>query len=451
MSRARELGMRMFSRAAGNVVDQGLSAMSNLGLSLVLARSLSAEGFGAFAIAFVVFGIGIAVTKAVVGQIVSIRHGASDAEELRRAASGALGASVLIGLLGTLGCLIAGLATSGQLRTALVVLAVILPVLLLQDTCRMVFFAAGRSWSAALIDGAWTVVTFGLLAILVLRASVDLRLMMFAWGAGALAAAVLGLVLLRTVPRLSQAPRWFAEHRDLTGYLLGEYVMGLGSTQIAILLVGVIATASAVGSLRASQVLLGPLAVVAIGAFQFAVPEIARRPEMGTRGRRVFGLSMSAGLGTLTVVYVAVLLLIPKGIGVRLFGDSWDGAASVLLAMGVSSVFSSLASGVAGVLYGMGQAPSTFRINLAKGPVLLVAVLLSAWLAGAPGAAWALAAVEGAVLPAWVWTFWRQTRVPLNPEVGADDVEATTPPATVDTSTAVGPLAAAPTPHRRSS
>ena len=116
---------------------------------------------------------------------------------------------------------------------------------------------------------------------------------------------------------------------------------------------------------------------------------------------------LSGGLGLLTIGYLVVLLLLPDAVGVALFGSSWAGAAAVLLAMGVSSVSSSLANGPAGVLYGLGQARATFRINLAKGPVLLLALLCSTFLAGAVGAGWALAAVEAVVLPAWIITLRR--------------------------------------------
>ena len=48
------------------------------------------------------------------------------------------------------------------------------------------------------------------------------------------------------------------------------------------------------------------------------------------------------------------------------------------------------------MLYGLGQARATFRINLVKGPVLLLVLLTFTWAEGAVGAAWALAAVEAA-------------------------------------------------------
>jgi O-antigen/teichoic acid export membrane protein len=222
--------------------------------------------------------------------------------------------------------------------------------------------------------------------------------------------------VLRVRPRLTAGLSWVRDERKLTGYLLGEYVFGLGASQLAILLVGVLASPSAVGSLRAAQVLLGPLGVIGAAAFQFAVPEIARRPELSPRRRTLFGLGVSGGLGLITLVYGICLLAMPDRVGLALFGDSWRGAAAVLLAMSVSSLASSLANGPAGVLYGMGQARATFRLNLAKGPLLLVVVLFTTWQWGAVGAAWGLAFVEAAVLPAW----WLTLRDALRRRPSAD-------------------------------
>jgi hypothetical protein len=46
------------------VLDQGLSAVSNLLLSIVIARALDAGGYGSFAVAFLVFGVLVALTRA---------------------------------------------------------------------------------------------------------------------------------------------------------------------------------------------------------------------------------------------------------------------------------------------------------------------------------------------------------------------------------------------------
>ena len=302
------------------------------------------------------------------------------------------------------------LAVGGEVGGALLALAFVLPGLMLQDSCRMAAFTLGRPQLAALIDAVWAVVLFGLLALLLGSGQHLVGGLILAWGAAAAFSALLGLTVLGVWPTLRGAGGWVREHRDLIRYLLPEYFLGLGAMQLGVLLVGVIATASAVGSLRAAQVLLGPLGIVGAAVFQFAVPEVARRASAAASWLVKLAAGLSGGLGLITVGYVALMMLLPDGVGVILFGDSWAGAAAVLLAMGLSSVSSSLANGPAGVLYGLGQARATFRINLAKGPVLLLALLTGTFLAGAVGAAWALAAVEALVLPAWILTLRRTLR-----------------------------------------
>jgi O-antigen/teichoic acid export membrane protein len=226
--------------------------------------------------------------------------------------------------------------------------------------------------------------------------------LIIAWGVGAFGSALLGLARLRLRPAATKAVRWLLAQWDLARYLFGEYFLGLGAMHLGILVVGLIATIDAIGALRAAQLLLGPLGIIAVGAFQFAIPEIARRGRLGERTLILIALGLSGALGLATVIYVVALILLPDSWGTVLFGDSWAGAAAVLLAMGTSSLFSALANGPACVLYGTGQARSTFLINLAKGPVLLIAVVLGTFAAAAVGAGWAFALTEAAVLPAWI-------------------------------------------------
>lgn len=401
---------RLLRAASWNVVDQALSALSNLGLSIAVARTTSASGFGAFAVAFLVFGICLAITKSVVGQPLQMRWSGASAETRRDAFSAALGTATALGLTFGLLMLAVALTVGGEVGGALLALAFVLPGLMLQDSCRMAAFTLGRPQLAALIDAVWAVVQFGLLAILINNGQHLVGGLILVWGAAALMSALLGLSVLRIRPALSRAREWVREHHDLIRYLLPEYFLGLGATQLGILLVGLIAGATAVGSLRAAQVLLGPLGIIGAAVFQFAVPEVARRATVANRWLVSLAAGLSGGLGLLTVGYVALMLMLPDSVGVMLFGDSWAGATVVLLAMGLSSVCSALANGPAGVLYGLGQARATFRINLVKGPVLLLILLTFTWAEGAVGAAWALAAVEALVLPAWILTFWRTLR-----------------------------------------
>jgi O-antigen/teichoic acid export membrane protein len=388
---------RLLRNGSWNLVDQALSALSNTVLTVMVARSVSAEDFGAFAIAFVVFGIFIAVTKSVVGKPLQMRFSGSDSAEQRAAIGRALGAALLIGLLAAGGTAAVSPLTDQGVQRALVALAVALPALVVQDSCRMALFALARPRGAALIDAVWTAVMIVLLMLLVALGRDDVQWLTIAWGIGAAVSATVGLALIHVRPSLRKATSWLREQWDLSRYMFPEYFLGLGATQLAILLVGVIASSDAVGALRAAAV-------------QFAMPEIARRREIDGRTLSLWALALSGAMGSVTVAYVVTLLLIPDQWGTALFGATWAGAAAVLPAIAISSLCSALATGPACVLYGISQARSTFRINLAKGPIIMTTVILGTWTTGAVGAAWALALTEAAVLPAWIITMQRAVK-----------------------------------------
>ncbi len=404
-------------KAGWNLGDQILSAASNVALSIIVANSVDKYVFGAFAIAFVVFGVGIALARSIVGQPLQIRYAAAPPHEQHAAIGRAHGLAVVLGLALGAVCALASIPMSGALAQALLALSVCLPGLLLQDSQRLTFFAIGKAWGAVVIDTVWTVAQFGALAALILAGRTQIDELMLAWGVSAALSAVVGAVLLRVVPRVTAWLAWLREIRDLVRYLLAEYILGLGASQVSVLLVGVIAAPQAVGAIRAAQTLLGPLNILGGACFNFTVPEIARRTHLTAKQRLLAGHAVSGLMGSATVVYVVALLLIPDWLGEKIFSDSWAGAAGVLLPLGISALFSSLANGLAGVLYGLGRADRTFRINLLKAPVIVVAVLGGTWLGGAFGAACGMAVAEAFVLPFWYREFRlaaRQTAEPVD-------------------------------------
>ncbi len=411
-------------KAGWNLGDQILSAASNVALSIIVANSVDKYVFGAFAIAFVVFGVGIALARSIVGQPLQIRYAAAPPHEQHAAIGRAHGLAVVLGLALGAVCALASIPMSGALAQALLALSVCLPGLLLQDSQRLTFFAIGKAWGAVVIDTVWTVAQFGALAALILAGRTQIDELMLAWGVSAALSAVVGAVLLRVVPRVTAWLAWLREIRDLVRYLLAEYILGLGASQVSVLLVGVIAAPQAVGAIRAAQTLLGPLNILGGACFNFTVPEIARRTHLTAKQRLLAGHAVSGLMGSATVVYVVALLLIPDWLGEKIFSDSWAGAAGVLLPLGISALFSSLANGLAGVLYGLGRADRTFRINLLKAPVIVVAVLGGTWLGGAFGAACGMAVAEAFVLPFWYREFRLATRQTAEPVDRAEVVAA---------------------------
>jgi O-antigen/teichoic acid export membrane protein len=350
-----------------------------------------------------------------------MRWSGADPDRQRTEIGRAFGFVLPVSLFMALVSSLIGLVVSGSVASSLIALAVVLPALLLQDTCRMAMFTIGKPAWAAAIDGLWTILQLGFIAVVLLAGRDEVWLLILAWGIAAGVSALLGMGLLRVGPRCRDALVWFRAQRHLVRYLFPEYLLGLGAAQLGLVLVGVVASADDVGAIRAAQVLLGPLGIIATAAFQFSVPEMASRPNLTPRQRAAFGLGISAALGVITIAYVAVLLIMPDQFGAALFGDSWAGAAAVLLPMGLAALASCQANGPAGVLYAMGRAQWTFRINLVKGPFTLVLLLIGAALWAAPGAAWAFFVIELAVLPAWLLTFRKAIR---NGDVVTDEAVA---------------------------
>src|SRR6478735_978975 len=393
---------RIAQRVSWTVGDQILSALSNLLLAVLVARTADAAGFGAFSMAFLVFSIMIGLTRAAVGQPLQISFAAAATRQFRSAVRSALGGATLIGVF--TGAVVGafGLALGGETGSALIAVAVCLPGLLVQDTCRMAFFAAGMPKRAAAIDALWSGLLFALLAVVIALAMDQIWIPIAIWGATAAAAALYGMHLLEAIPRIRGAVSWLLAQRKLTGYLIAEYFLGQGIAQIGILAVAIVGTEEGVGALRAAQVLIGPLNILGAAAFMFAIPEIARRPQMSQRSRGVFCAGVSSAMGVATAIYCIVLLAMPDSIGESLLDDTWTGAASVLLATCLLSFFAALSTGPATTLDCLGMARATFMINIIHAPMLVIflSIGISSW--GAVGAAWALAATEIAILPFWV-------------------------------------------------
>ena len=55
-------------RTAWTVVDQAVSGTSNVVATLVVARSVPSEGFGAFSVAFIAYVLALGVERGLVGR-----------------------------------------------------------------------------------------------------------------------------------------------------------------------------------------------------------------------------------------------------------------------------------------------------------------------------------------------------------------------------------------------
>lgn len=392
---------QLIGKAGWNLFDQALSSLTNIVLTLLVARQSSDVGFGAFSTASLLFSLLIAVERAGVGQVLSIRHSEETDEGMRDVAARAFG--TVLALVAPLGLLIAvvGVAYGEALRGPLLAIGLLMAPLLLQDTARMVFFAQSKPELAALNDTVWAVVQFTATGVLFVTGTASTTSLIVVWASSAGVAALLAMVRLHAFPLLSAAVPWARRHRALLGYLLPETLLTSGGDKVAYFAVTGMIGLAGLGAVNGARQVLNPLLIITSAAVTFMIPEISRRDTLTPRVRRLIGLALGVAMAVATLAYVGLVLLLPSSVGRWAMGDTWAGIETVLLPMGVFSAASAACAGPFIVIAGMGHAKRTFRLTVLQ-TILLPLMPAGAFFDGARGAAWGLALNAMILLPFWV-------------------------------------------------
>ncbi len=386
--------------ASWTVIDQILSSVTNVIMSILVARNVSAEGFGFFSVAFLLFSLTIGVTRCLVEMPLSIRNAADAGEQRRRTAADALGTSVSLALPVSLVLLGVSTVVGRDLGLTLAALAIAMPALVTQDTARYAFFAWGRPDLATLSDFMWAVVQFLLSWVLIVTGHASAASLVLAWGLGALAALIVACFQLAAWPRLAAVVPWVRKHKDITGYILGQFAVTQGAAQGGVLLFGGIMGVANIGAVRAAQTLTGPLTIVSNAATTYGIPQVARHGRMPRRAMSLAGIA-SLAMFAVGVVYTTVLLLLPDNVGTAMFGDSWAGASSVLLAVAAGAVISGLKLGPYVFIAARGLVKRSFPLVVLQSVLLTAFMAFGAYTNGIVGLAWGMAAAQAVMAPAW--------------------------------------------------
>ncbi|WP_328294501.1 hypothetical protein OG218_17485 [Kineococcus sp. NBC_00420] len=412
-SRLRSSGM---TRSLWNILDQVVASANNFLIQFVITHAFTKDVFGAFAIAFSVFSISTGFFRALSTSPVSMRFADADDREFKRAASSAIaltggGAAVLGAVLVLMGLF---LPFTDALSHVFVALGFVMPGLMLQDAWRQVFFARLRPAAACLIDVSWVVLQLAGIGVLFLVVDTNhISAFTAVWGGAAYLASVIGMALLHLRPRLSLAIAWVREQYSVTRYLVPEFVIIQTGGQLAPILAAVVTTVAAAGSLRGANLVTVPATIVSTGLMSFAVPELVRRRErMNPRSWEFAAVAISGLVVAVSVVWGAIMLLLPTSVGELILDDTWAGARSVLLPTIVGQAGSAVTVGCAAVLYATEGAKVTMRLHLVFALFLVVLSTAGAFTFGAQGTAWGIAAAFWIVAPWWFVSVRKHVRSP---------------------------------------
>ncbi|MDQ4144759.1 MAG: hypothetical protein M3198_13655 [Actinomycetota bacterium] len=392
-------------RAGWILIDQAISSLTNLTLSVLVARSVDVNAFGAFTIAYTLYIFVVEFMTAMVLQPLIIRYSGVPRPQLEGAAGSACGLSLVGGLVALLILVVSALALEPLTGGPVIALAVTLPGLLLQNACRYTFFAAGKAQGAALNDLLWglTQLAVGLVAPVFIGPSPGLFIAI--WGVAGSLAGVVGLIQLTVRPRFTTAASWLLKHRDIAPRLVLEFLVESGALNFTLLAVGAISGLAGLAALNAARVLLGPLGVLFLAGSSILVTEGARLRDR--QDHRLLSAVRASGL-LLTAAAVGwglALLLMPPELGSALLGESYALGRSVLTTLTLFwGALGAIHAARAGLRI-LAKADRSLRAQLMMAPVTVLGGVLGARIGGAHGAAAGLALVTVGGVFLWWFTF----------------------------------------------
>ncbi|MFJ6720018.1 MULTISPECIES: hypothetical protein [unclassified Streptomyces] len=388
--------------AIASVLDQAASSATNIGVLVLAARLSSASGFADFSMVYVTFTVLLGLNMAYVGQTVVLEK---DGERLGSVCRSGLTFTAVASAVAGLVPALVGLVLPGAAGWAFLALGLVLPLVLVQDGLRYCFSALRVPERALAADVVRLVGVVG--ALLAQPEGASAGRLVLVWGVSALPALGLGLWLLRPYVRGARVDlRPYVRRGHLGQRFVVEFAVGNGSSQLAVLGLGLFATPLAVGALRGATTLFGPLNVLFNSANAFGPPVVGR--ASGKRGVVRLTLLMGGVLAALGAGWGAVLYALPETVGRRLLGDTWGAAAALLPATGAQ--YAVMGLGTCALLTLRVLNPKATLSLQVVFSLLSVALLLGGYAVwGVAGAAWGLAAGSAAKAAA-AWA--RVSRLP---------------------------------------
>lgn len=380
------------------LADQAVSSITNFMVGVFVARSLGASALGIFSLAGVTYGVILNISRGLATDPLAVRFSGVTTASWRSAVSRTSGVALVVGSIAGGVCALAGALMGGTLGAAFVVLGLVLPGLILQDSWRYAFFAAGEGRRAFVNDTVWALILIPTMMIAAIHGSV-LRFLL-AWGASGAVAAAYGYIQTRILPRPGGVRAWLKQQRDLAPRYLAENVSGSGATQLRMYGLGAIAGLANVGTVRGVELSFGPIQTVLMGVGLAAIPEAGRLLRRSTRRLIHFCLMLGVAQAVAALGWgLALQFLLPDGLGEYLLGPIWLTASALVLPMTLIVMMVSFSYGAAVGLRALGAARQSLRAQLVASAAFMGFGLAGAAVGGALGSTWgiAFASLLGAV------------------------------------------------------
>lgn len=403
------LAGRLSPRIYWTVVDQIVSSFSNLVFIAVVARTTSVEEFGAFSLTYLLYGFVLGAGRAMGGEILLLRA-VRRPSEVKADSERLLVVAACLGIIAGAVVLGASLLTSDTVGATMRALAVVFPILTVQDALRYCFFASGKPGRAVFNDSVWALAQLaGFAALLLVYSATAPGDFILIWAAGAGAAVVVGLCQAQLSPG-RRALRVRREDSGRVRSFLADFVLMTGTGYLAIYAVAGVAGLAAAGALRGATFLFGPFDAVIAGLRILVLPDLGRAAAHGTQNMLSKARRIALAFATVACVYGVVLVLTPRAAGRLVLGETWDAAKPLLIAFAIVYTARMVAIPALEGLRALGGGRRLVQLRAVSAAVTFAAMVLGGATGGASGAAIGMAVAWCVEAVLWWLGFLQGTR-----------------------------------------
>ncbi len=390
---------RWMTKGGLAVLDNGLISGSNFLLQILLARWLTPEEYGAYALSFSIFILVGFLYQALLLEPLSVFAGSNYRDNIRGYLKKALTIHWAISVptaaliaAGALGAKIVG--HSMVLPVALAGMAIATPFLCMHAMTRRSFYlklspgpaAFGAAFYCALVTG-------GVLLVHHMQLLSPFAAFLIMSGAALVSAVVMVVQLNAALDPATGEPRVLTiwrEHWEYGSWALAACVVGWIPNYVYIPLISTFSGMAAAGELRALMNLAAPVLQTYAALSMLFLPYAARvaeeRPEEASKLTHRLAMLFVAG----AVAYWAVLIPFRQPIFQFLYAGKYMNSAYLIPLFGLETTVWSASLGPAIVLRGMKSPRSLFVANGAASIVALVIGIPATRLFGIKGVIWSM-------------------------------------------------------------
>ena len=381
-------------RLSLGVLDQVLSSASNMLVVFAIARVSSVDDFGSISLAIAALTTVMAICRGFLG--IPIALSSSHPERIHEETTHAMAAAALVGIVAGILVAIVGVIVKAPPATYIVALA--MPIVLLQDVTRYQCIAAGRPRVAVFADGLWAVGSMSLLALTWFNRDFTSAVsLLTGWAVLAVVALLLISLPLALRPQFRGIGRWWESSFHDRMRFGAEVAIGAASSFVVLGTATAIIGAEAAAALRGAGSVLGPLSILMSAIPLAVVPELRRRGALTSVELWPFLRKMAVGMSGAAVAVGCIAFLVPQGLGAAFLGDSWPVVRPLLPFTAVEYGALAWLSAATGGLIAQARSGALLQIRLVFSLVTLVAGSAAALIWGQPLAVAVALAVAAAV------------------------------------------------------